>query len=74
MRNLKVFKKIFPLAVILFFTLTATLVYSGYHHMGEKDLSRFLKLYPDKKNTKLDSCALLALEAASGVIIDMAMT
>ncbi len=52
------FKKISLLAVILFFTLTATLAYSGYHHMGEKDLSRFLKVYPDKKNTKLDSCAL----------------
>jgi len=53
-----VFKKFLLSAGILFFTLTASLVYSGYHHMGEKDLSQFLKVYPDKKNTKLDSCAL----------------
>jgi hypothetical protein len=43
--------------VILMFLL-ASLGFAGYHHMGEKDTSEFLKVYPDKKDTKLDSCAL----------------
>jgi len=41
---------------ILFFA--APLGYSSYHHMGEKDSAEFIKIYSNKKNTKLDSCAL----------------
>jgi hypothetical protein len=41
---------------LLFFTVS--IGFSGYHHMGEKDTAEFLKVYPNKKDTKLDSCAL----------------
>jgi hypothetical protein len=52
-------KKIFIglISMTLLF-LIASIGYSSYHHMGEKDSSEFLKVYPGKKNTKLDSCAL----------------
>ena len=40
----------------LFFAVS--IGFSGYHHMGEKDTAEFLKVYPNKKGTKLDSCAL----------------
>lgn len=53
------FRKTFLILLVtlsLFFT--APLVFSSYHHMGEKDSAEFLKVYPDKQNTKLDSCAL----------------
>ena len=43
---------------IVFLFFAASLGFSSYHHMGEKDSAEFNKIYPDKKNTKLDSCAL----------------
>jgi hypothetical protein len=46
------------MAGILVLLFSATFVFSSYHHMGEKDSAEFLKVYPGKKNTKLDSCAL----------------
>ena len=51
-------KKIFIITAIMFLSLGATAVFSGYHHMGEKDVAQFLKAYPEKEKTKLDSCAL----------------
>lgn len=51
-------KTFLVLTGISFLVFTATLGFSSYHHMGEKDSAEFLKVYPDKKNTKLDSCAL----------------
>jgi len=58
---------------LLFFT--APLVFSSYHHMGEKDSAEFLKVYPDKQNTKLDSCALChsggEYKNASNTIVSM---
>lgn len=35
-----------------------SLAFSAYHHEGETDSAMFLKVYPDKAGTKLDSCAL----------------
>ena len=32
--------------------------FAAYHHEGEEDANNFLAAYPDKKNTKLDHCAL----------------
>lgn len=32
--------------------------FAAYHHEGEKDASKFLAVYPAKKGTKLDHCAL----------------
>jgi hypothetical protein len=31
---------------------------AAYHHMGESDAPKFLKLYPDAAGTKLDTCTL----------------
>jgi len=31
---------------------------AAYHHMGESDAPKFLKVYPGKAGTKLDNCAL----------------
>jgi len=42
--------------LVLIFSVSLSL--SSYHHMGEKDSAEFLKVYPGKKDTKLDSCAL----------------
>jgi len=33
-------------------------VTAAYHHMGEADAPKFLKVYPDKAGTKLDNCTL----------------
>lgn len=53
------FKKLVFISTGIFFLIFATsLGFSSYHHMGEKDSAEFLKIYPDKQNTKLDSCAL----------------
>ena len=38
--------------------LTAQMVRSAYHHMGEIDSGIFLTVYPEKAGTKLDSCNL----------------
>jgi hypothetical protein len=55
----RVFKKIVTIiVVIMFVSLSASAVLSGYHHMGEKDLPQFLQAFPSKGNTKLDNCAL----------------
>jgi hypothetical protein len=53
------FKKTFiaSLSIALLF-LAVPIVFSSYHHMGEKDSAEFLKVYPDRQNTKLDSCGL----------------
>jgi len=52
-------KKIVPIIIgITFVYLSASAVFSGYHHMGEKDLPQFLQALSSKGNTKLDSCAL----------------
>lgn len=42
----------------LIFVFFGTVVWSAYHHMGEKDSPRFLEVYPDKAGTKLDRCTL----------------
>ncbi|MDB9822318.1 hypothetical protein OAC89_01285 [Deltaproteobacteria bacterium] len=51
-------KRIMGITGALLISLAASVVFSGYHHMGEKDVAQFLKAYPDKEKTKLDSCAL----------------
>ena len=38
--------------------LTAQMVRSAYHHMGEIDSGIFLTVYPEKAGTKLDNCNL----------------
>ena len=38
--------------------LTATAVWSAYHHEGEQDAAQFLLAFPEKAGTKLDHCAL----------------
>jgi hypothetical protein len=53
------FKKTFiTLIGMTFLFFAASIGFSSYHHMGEKDSAEFLKIYPEKQNTKLDSCAL----------------
>jgi len=47
--------KLLLVAIIL---LSASLSFSAYHHMDEQDSDKFLEVYPNKANTKLDSCAL----------------
>jgi hypothetical protein len=59
--------------LVLFFSVSLCL--SSYHHMGEKDSAEFLKVYPGKKDTKLDSCALChsggQYKSASGAMTSM---
>ncbi len=69
-------KKILTIIMgIIFISLSASAVFSGYHHMGEKDLPQFLQAFPDKGNTKLDSCALChtggQYEKRPGVFVSM---
>jgi hypothetical protein len=51
-------KKLIVIKGIMLIFLTASAAFSGYHHMGEEDSAQFLKIYPDKAKTKLDSCGL----------------
>lgn len=52
-------KRVFIISSAIFFIVfAASFVFSSYHHMGEKDSAEFLKAFPEKHNTKLDSCAL----------------
>lgn len=51
-------KKAWVYGTVLLVILTATAVYSAYHHEGEMDSPNFLAVYPDKAGTKLDHCAL----------------
>ena len=46
------------LIVLAVTLLTAQLVRSAYHHMGEIDSGIFLTVYPEKAGTKLDNCNL----------------
>jgi len=47
------------LFIVLAVTLmTAQMVRSAYHHMGEIDSGIFLTVYPEKAGTKLDNCNL----------------
>jgi len=68
-------KTLFVLTGILFLLLAASFCFSSYHHMGEKDSAEFLKVYPDRKDTKLDSCALChtggQYKNSSGALIGM---
>jgi hypothetical protein len=68
-------KMFFILTGTLFLLFAASPGFSSYHHMGEKDSAEFLKVYPDKKDTKLDSCALChsggQYKNSSGVVINM---
>lgn len=67
-------KTLFVLMGILLLLVAAT-GFSSYHHMGEKDSTEFLKVYPNKKDTKLDSCALChsggQYKNSSGAVISM---
>ena len=40
------------------FILSSSLSFSAYHHQDENDSDNFLQVYPDKKESKLDNCAL----------------
>ena len=51
-------EKLVVITGILLVFLASSAAFSSYHHMGEEDSGRFLKIYPDKAKTKLDSCAL----------------
>ncbi|MBU0993546.1 MAG: hypothetical protein KJ737_13705 [Proteobacteria bacterium] len=46
--------------------------YAAYHHEGEQDADKFLEIYPNKKNSKLDHCALChaggSYEKSSGTV------
>jgi hypothetical protein len=68
-------KMFFILTGMLFLLFAASPGFSSYHHMGEKDSAEFLKVYPDKKDTKLDSCALChsggQYKSSSGAVISM---
>lgn len=44
--------------VFVLILLNAAIGFAAYNHQDEKDASNFLSVYPDKKGTKLDSCAL----------------
>ena len=46
------------IGILIGIFLTAMPAFSAYHHEGEKDTNQFLTIYPDKKGTKLDHCAL----------------
>ncbi|MBF0449597.1 MAG: carboxypeptidase regulatory-like domain-containing protein [Candidatus Magnetomorum sp.] len=37
--------------------VSASFSFAAYHHMNEEDSDTFIQVYPDKKETKLDSCA-----------------
>ncbi len=45
-------------AMVAFLVWSAGTAAAAYHHEGEKDSGNFLNVYPDKKGTKLDHCAL----------------
>ncbi|HQH99848.1 MAG TPA: hypothetical protein PLA18_01115 [Deltaproteobacteria bacterium] len=45
-------------ALLLLWSTIPTAGYGAYHHQGEYDSPAFLEVYPDKAQTKLDSCAL----------------
>lgn len=51
-------KVILLLGTLLIVVSMASVALSAYHHEGEHDSPNFLAQYPDKANTKLDSCAL----------------
>lgn len=44
--------------MLLLAMIIAVPAYAAYHHEGEQDSEKFLSVYPAKKNTKLDHCAL----------------
>jgi hypothetical protein len=46
------------LCIVIFLILSASMAFSAYNHPGEMDSGRFLTVYPEKANTKLDHCAL----------------
>ena len=45
------------LVAVILLTSSVT-AWGAYHHAGERDAARFLEVYPEKKGTKLDHCAL----------------
>jgi len=70
-------KNKFVTVMMIFFViaLSSSLSLSAYHHMDEQDSEKFLQIYPEKKDTKLDSCALChsggSYEKKPGVFISM---
>lgn len=50
--------KLIVITGILIAFFAASAAFSSYHHRGEEDSAQFLKAYPDKAKTKLDSCGL----------------
>jgi len=44
--------------VMTILTLCVSIAFSAYHHMDEQDSDHFIDVYPSKRHTKLDSCAL----------------
>jgi len=44
--------------VLLLACFLPGLALAAYHHAGEADAPKFLKVYPDKAGTKLDNCTL----------------
>jgi hypothetical protein len=44
--------------LVAFLLMSTTVVFSAYHHMGERDSGKFLDAYPELAGTKLDHCAL----------------
>ncbi|MDY6853790.1 MAG: GEGP motif-containing diheme protein [Thermodesulfobacteriota bacterium] len=46
------------IAIFIGLILSYSIGFSAYHHEGEKDTEKFLKVYPDKAGTKLNHCAL----------------
>lgn len=65
----------FVIMLFLIVALSSSLSFSAYHHMNEEDSAKFLQMYPDKKDTKLDSCALChsggSYEKKPGVYVPM---
>lgn len=45
-------------ALLFLWSIMPLTVYGAYHHEGENDSPKFLAVYPDKAQTKLDNCAL----------------
>lgn len=53
----------------------ATITFAAYHHMTDTDSENFLIVYPDKANSKLDSCTLChtggQYEKKPGVLVSL---
>ncbi len=68
-------KTLIALIYMSFLFFAVSIGFSSYHHMGEKDSAEFVKVYPNKKDTKLDSCALChaggGYKNSSNIMINM---